>query len=55
MILENKDKDDHEIDAISGSTITGDGVTNMIKEVKQLFTVLGKIKCCSIIIDEKRK
>ena len=26
------DKDDHEVDAISGSTITGDGVTNMIKE-----------------------
>jgi len=28
----NQDKDDHEVDAISGSTITGDGVTNMIKE-----------------------
>ena len=28
----NKDKDDHEVDAISGSTITGDGVTNMIIE-----------------------
>ena len=28
----NKDKNDHEVDAISGSTITGDGVTNMIKE-----------------------
>ena len=26
------DKNDHEVDAISGSTITGDGVTNMIKE-----------------------
>ena len=26
------DKDDHEVDAISGSTITGDGVTDMIKE-----------------------
>ena len=26
------DKDDHEIDAISGATITGDGVTNMITE-----------------------
>ena len=26
------DKDDHEVDAISGATITGDGVTNMILE-----------------------
>ena len=28
----NFDKDDHEVDAISGSTITGDGVTDMIYE-----------------------
>ena len=28
----NIDKDDHEVDAISGSTITGDGVTAMIYE-----------------------
>ena len=28
----NQNKTDHEVDAISGSTITGDGVTNMIKE-----------------------
>jgi len=28
----NSDKDDHEIDAISGATITGDGVTAMIAE-----------------------
>jgi len=28
----NIDKDDHEVDAISGSTITGDGVTDMIYE-----------------------
>jgi Na+-transporting NADH:ubiquinone oxidoreductase subunit C len=28
----NLDKNDHEIDAISGATITGDGVTDMIKE-----------------------
>ena len=28
----NIDKDDHEVDAISGSTITGDGVTDMIIE-----------------------
>ena len=26
------DKDDHEVDSISGATITGDGVTNMILE-----------------------
>ena len=28
----NTDKDDHQVDAISGSTITGDGVTDMIIE-----------------------
>ena len=28
----NSDKNDHEVDAISGATITGDGVTDMIKE-----------------------
>jgi Na+-transporting NADH:ubiquinone oxidoreductase subunit C len=28
----NTDKDDHEIDAISGSTLTSNGVTNMIQE-----------------------
>jgi len=28
----NSDKEDHEIDAISGATITGDGVTAMIAE-----------------------
>ena len=28
----NENKDDHKVDAISGSTITGDGVTSMIKE-----------------------
>lgn len=26
------DKDDHQVDAISGATITGDGVTEMIIE-----------------------
>ena len=26
------DKEDHEVDAISGATITGDGVTDMISE-----------------------
>ena len=26
------DKEDHEVDAISGATITGDGVTDMIME-----------------------
>jgi len=29
---ENSDKDDHEIDAISGSTLTSNGVTNMLQE-----------------------
>ena len=28
----NLDKDDHEVDAISGATITGDGVSDMIIE-----------------------
>jgi Na+-transporting NADH:ubiquinone oxidoreductase subunit C len=28
----NEDKEDFEVDAISGATITGDGVTDMIKE-----------------------
>ncbi|MBT4246669.1 MAG: NADH:ubiquinone reductase (Na(+)-transporting) subunit C [Flavobacteriaceae bacterium] len=28
----NQDKEDFEVDAISGATITGDGVTDMIKE-----------------------
>jgi Na+-transporting NADH:ubiquinone oxidoreductase subunit C len=28
----NLDKNDHEVDAISGATITGDGVSDMIKE-----------------------
>ena len=31
------DKDDHEVDAISGATITGDGVTDMIKERLQNY------------------
>ena len=38
----NTDKDDHEVDAISGSTITGDGVTDMIKE--RLNNYLGYFK-----------
>tara|TARA_B100000780_G_scaffold86812_1_gene59683 strand:- start:3257 stop:3988 length:732 start_codon:yes stop_codon:yes gene_type:complete len=29
---DGNDKDDNEVDAISGATITGDGVTDMIKE-----------------------
>ena len=29
---ENKDKEDHEVDAISGSTLTSNGVTDMIQE-----------------------
>ena len=34
------DKDDHEVDAISGATITGDGVTDMIIERFTLPTLL---------------
>ena len=33
----NLDKEDHEVDAISGATITGDGVTDMIKERLQNY------------------
>ena len=33
----DSDKEDHEIDAISGATITGDGVTDMIKERLQHY------------------
>ena len=33
------DKDDHEVDAISGATITGDGVTDMIEKVDTLSTL----------------
>ena len=31
----NNRKDDHRVDAIAGSTITGDGVTAMIAEMLQ--------------------
>ena len=37
MILKILDKDDHEVDAISGATITGDGVTDMINERLQHY------------------
>jgi len=30
-------KDDHEVDAIAGSTITGDGVSAMIKSDLRLY------------------
>lgn len=33
----NKDKTDNEVDAITGSTITGDGVTAMIKSELKLY------------------
>ena len=33
----NEDKYDHEVDAIAGSTITGDGVTAMIKNDLSLY------------------
>ncbi len=34
---ENKDKEDNEIDAISGATLTGNGVSEMIKERLQHY------------------
>lgn len=33
----NEDKTDYEVDAIAGATITGDGVTNMIKSDLSLY------------------
>ena len=33
----NEVKDDHEVDAIAGSTITGDGVSAMIKSDLRLY------------------
>jgi Na+-transporting NADH:ubiquinone oxidoreductase subunit C len=33
----NKDKDDHQIDALAGATITGNGVTAMIGETVNLY------------------
>jgi len=33
----NKDKEDNEVDAIAGSTITGNGVTAMIKETLKAY------------------
>ena len=33
----NEDKEDHEVDALAGATITGDGVTAMIKKDLKLY------------------
>ena len=33
----NNDKDDNEIDALAGATITGNGVTAMIRESVKLY------------------
>lgn len=33
----NEDKDDHKVDALAGATITGDGVTDMIKNDLKLY------------------
>lgn len=42
---ENKDKEDHEIDAISGSTLTCNGVTEMLQErLKHYLPFFEKIK-----------
>lgn len=38
------DKEDHEVDAISGATITGDGVTDMISERLEHYTPFFKIQ-----------
>ena len=38
------DKEDHEVDAISGATITGDGVTDMISERLKHYTPFFKIQ-----------
>ena len=41
---DGNDKDDNEVDAISGATITGDGVTDMIKERLQNYLSYFNIK-----------
>ncbi len=33
----NKDKDDHEVDALAGATITGDGLSAMVKNDLKLY------------------
>ena len=33
----NNDKDDYEVDALAGATITGDGVSAMIKNDLKLY------------------
>ena len=43
----NLDKDDHQVDAISGSTITGDGVTDMI--IERLNNYLPYLKKVEIV------
>ena len=50
----NLDKDDHEVDAISGATITGDGVSNMIIErLNHYISYFNKYKSDSNIIAMK--
>ena len=45
----NTDKDDHQVDAISGSTITGDGVTDMIIErLKNYLPYLEKLNIAQL-------
>ncbi len=42
---ENKDKEDHEVDAISGSTLTSNGVTNMLQErLKHYLPFFNKVR-----------
>ena len=50
----NLDKDDHEVDAISGATITGDGVSNMIIErLNHYISYFNKYKSDNSVIAMK--
>lgn len=46
------DKNDHEVDAISGATITGDGVTDMIKERLTHYMPYFKKQSLSMALNE---
>ena len=49
------DKEDHEVDAISGATITGDGVTDMIIERLAHYTPYFKNNLSSIDIPQQEE
>ena len=44
----NEDKTDNEVDAIAGATITGDGVSAMIKSESVSYTHLTLPTICSV-------